>query len=263
MTEGRVCVCDSPDFFFFFVLHFSLHLLSELSSTHLSNLLLKSFLLFFQNPVQNSGAGIIHTATGMHLGVTPQAVHHPPAYLCVPKSFPSVQLESEIPCQLGASFLWPFLVLSLSSYVEQQLFFCFFFSNHLVATVFFFSKWKHHHSSVHSQNRYPFPSFFLSFCAQKMLLIVHFRGTWRWWIFRHPETNQLLSVNLLDNLWSNCAPLRGGGGGGGVFWGFFWLRVLPLLPIQSFLCCILGPMRGGGGGHGVCWCFIWLSALPL
>lgn len=51
-------------------------------------------------------------ATGMHLGVTlPQAVHHPPSYLCVPKSFLSMQLESEIPCQLIASFSCPFLVL--------------------------------------------------------------------------------------------------------------------------------------------------------
>lgn len=77
---------------------------------------LKSFYFFVVLPkaCANSGAGIIHMATGMHLGVTPQAVHHPPSYLCVPESFPSMQLESEIPCQLVASFLWPFLVPSLS-----------------------------------------------------------------------------------------------------------------------------------------------------
>lgn len=115
-----------------------MHPLSELIHSSFKPAL-KSFFFFVVLPkaCANSRAGIIHMATGMHLGVTPQAVHHPPSYLCVPESFPSMQLESEIPCQLVASFLWPFLVPSLSLYVEQHFFFIFFSPKITLLQLFF------------------------------------------------------------------------------------------------------------------------------
>lgn len=71
----------------FFCCSFPQHPLPKHASTHLSDLLQSLFLLF-SKPCANGGAGIIHVATGMHLGVTlPRAVHHPPSYLCVPRSF--------------------------------------------------------------------------------------------------------------------------------------------------------------------------------
>lgn len=122
--------CDPPDlsfFLFFCTSYFDAPFIRARIHSSFKPAL-KSFYFFVVLPkaCANSGAGIIHMATGMHLGVTPQAVHHPPSYLCVPESFPSMQLESEIPCQLVASFLWPFLVPSLSLYVEQHFFFIFF-----------------------------------------------------------------------------------------------------------------------------------------
>lgn len=104
MTEGCACVCNQLDFF---VVHFPCTLYP---STHplIFQTCFKVFLLF-SKACANSGAGIIHMATRMHLGVTlPQAVHHPPWYLCIRKCFLSMQLESEIPCQLIASFSCPF-----------------------------------------------------------------------------------------------------------------------------------------------------------
>lgn len=134
--------CDPPDLFFFFFCTSYFDAPFIRARIHSSfKPALKSFYFFVVLPkaCANSGAGIIHMATGMHLGVTPQAVHHPPSYLCVPESFPSMQLESEIPCQLVASFLWPFLVPSLSLYVEQHFFFIFFSPKITLLQLFFSS----------------------------------------------------------------------------------------------------------------------------
>lgn len=107
ITEGGVC--DPLDFF---VLQFSY---TFCPSTHslIFQTCFKVF-SFFSKACANTGVGIIHMTTGMHLAVTlPQAVHHPPSYLCVPESFLRMHLETETPCQLFASFSCPFLVLSL------------------------------------------------------------------------------------------------------------------------------------------------------
>lgn len=77
-------------------------------------------------------------ATGMHLGVTPQAVHHPPSYLCVPKEFPehaagerdTLPARSLVPLAFSCAF-------SLFVCRAALLFYFFFSENHLVATVFF------------------------------------------------------------------------------------------------------------------------------
>lgn len=74
---------------------------------------LKYFLFFFSKDCANTGVGIIHMTSGMHLAVTlPQAVNHPPSYLCHPESFLRMHLESETPCQLFASaFLCSFFCM--------------------------------------------------------------------------------------------------------------------------------------------------------
>lgn len=88
----------------------------------------KLFFLLFSKACANSGEGIIHKATWTNLGVTlPQAVGQPPSYLWIPKNFLSMQLESEIPRQVIASFSCCFLLLPLSFYVVLKS-----FSNHLV-----------------------------------------------------------------------------------------------------------------------------------
>ena len=103
MTEGRVCSpldCCSVCSIFYPSAH------PLIFQTRFKVLLL------FSKACANSGDGIIHMATGMHLGVTlPRAVHHPPSCICVPKSFLSMQLEREIDCQLGAASSCPFLLL--------------------------------------------------------------------------------------------------------------------------------------------------------
>lgn len=134
--------CDPPDlFFFFFALHISMHPLSELIHSSFKPAL-KSFFFFVVLPkaCANSRAGIIHMATGMHLGVTPQAVHHPPSYLCVPKEFPehaagerdTLPARSLVPLAFSCAF-------SLSLYVEQHFFFIFFSPKITLLQLFFSS----------------------------------------------------------------------------------------------------------------------------
>jgi len=72
-----------------------------------------SFFFFVFQTLCKQHAGIIYTATGIHLGETlPRAVHHPPSYLCVPKSFLSMQLECEIAATSLSHSLCLFSLLS-------------------------------------------------------------------------------------------------------------------------------------------------------
>lgn len=116
-----------------------MHPLSELIHSSFKPAL-KSFFFFVVLPkaCANSRAGIIHMATGMHLGVTPQAVHHPPSYLCVPKEFPehaagerdTLPARSLVPLAFSCAF-------SLSLYVEQHFFFIFFSPKITLLQLFF------------------------------------------------------------------------------------------------------------------------------
>lgn len=83
--------CDPPDlsfFLFFCTSYFDAPFIRAHPLIFQTCFKVFFFFVVLPKACANSGAGIIHMATGMHLGVTPQAVHHPPSYLCVPKEFP-------------------------------------------------------------------------------------------------------------------------------------------------------------------------------
>lgn len=135
--------CDPPDLFFFFFCTSYFDAPFIRARIHSSfKPALKSFYFFVVLPkaCANSGAGIIHMATGMHLGVAPQAVHHPPSYLCVPKEFPehaagerdTLPARSLVPLAFSCAF-------SLSLYVEQHFFFIFFSPKITLLQLFFSS----------------------------------------------------------------------------------------------------------------------------
>lgn len=122
--------CDPPDlsfFLFFCTSYFDAPFIRAHPLIFQTCFKVFFFFVVLPKACANSGAGIIHMATGMHLGVTPQAVHHPPSYLCVPKEFPehaagerdTLPARSLVPLAFSCAF-------SLSLYVEQHFFFIFF-----------------------------------------------------------------------------------------------------------------------------------------